>query len=120
LRWFAIALRVAAAYTAAMSDTTDPCRSCGACCSFSANWPAFTTDSDADIAAIPFRFVNDSNTGMRCDGNRCSALSGEVGIATTCLAYTVRPDVCRACGPGDAECNTARQAFGLPVLSAVY
>jgi uncharacterized protein len=103
-----------------MPDPADPCRSCGACCSFSAAWPSFTTDSDADIAAIPLAYVNESNTGMHCKGNRCSALSGEVGVATTCLAYAVRPDVCRACSPGDAECNIARQAFGLPVLAVSH
>ena len=96
----------------------DHCRACGACCSYSAAWPSFTTDSDADIAAIPLAWVNDSNTGMHCEGNRCSALSGDVGIATTCLAHAVRPDVCRACNPGDAECNIARRAFGLPALAA--
>jgi Fe-S-cluster containining protein len=96
----------------------DPCRACGACCSFSSQWPAFTTDSDADIAAIPRAFVNDSNTGMHCRGNRCSALAGNVGAATTCLVYAVRPDVCRACKPGDAECSLARQTFGLPLLAA--
>jgi Fe-S-cluster containining protein len=99
-------------------DPLDPCRSCGACCSYSAAWPSFTTDSDADIAAISRAFVKRDNTGMRCRGDRCSALSGEVGIATTCLAYAVRPHVCRACNPGDAECGIARQAFGLPELAA--
>jgi Fe-S-cluster containining protein len=99
-------------------NATDPCRTCGACCSFDSHWPAFTTDSDADIAAIPHAYVNAANTGMHCNGNRCSALSGTVGIATTCLAYDVRPDVCRACKPGDPECNLARQAYGLPMLAA--
>jgi Fe-S-cluster containining protein len=96
----------------------DPCRGCGACCSFSAQWPAFTTDSDADIAAIPLAYVNAANTGMHCEGDRCSALAGKVGVTTTCLAYAVRPDVCRACSPGDPECNVARHAFGLPMLAA--
>jgi uncharacterized protein len=105
--------------SASMPDDADnPCRSCGACCSFSARWPSFTTDSDADIAAIPRAYVNDDNSGMHCHGNRCSALDGEIGIATTCLAHSVRPDVCRACSPGDTECNIARQAFGLPELAA--
>lgn len=96
----------------------DPCRACGACCSFDSHWPAFTTDSDADIAAVPRAYVNAENTGMHCNGNRCSALAGEVGTATTCLAYAVRPDVCRACAPGDGACTQARLSFGLPALAA--
>ena len=50
---------------------------------------------------------------MRCYGDRCSALLGEVGVLTTCAVYDVRPDVCRACAPGDEACTLARQAFGL-------
>jgi len=102
-----------------MSDNqVDPCRTCGACCSYDASWPSFSTDSDADIAAIPRDYVNAEDTGMHCVGNRCSALEGKVGTATTCLAYGVRPDVCRACEPGSGECNIARQSFGLPLLAA--
>lgn len=106
-------------YTATMPDNqVDPCRACGACCAFSSHWPAFTTDSDADIAAIPLAYVNAETTGMYCNGNRCSALAGKVGAVTACLVYAVRPDVCRACKPGDAECGQARQSFGLPMLAA--
>lgn len=50
---------------------------------------------------------------MRCEGHRCAALVGEVGIATACAVYEVRPEVCRACLPGDDECRTARSRFGL-------
>lgn len=99
-----------------LDDHIDHCRTCGACCSFDHRWPAFTTDSDADIAAIPAAYVNAAGTGMHCNGNRCSALSGKVGAATSCMAYAVRPDVCRACEPGTPECNMARQSFGLPIL----
>ena len=38
---------------------------------------------------------------MRCSGNRCVALVGEVGISTACAIYAVRPHVCRPCLPGD-------------------
>jgi Fe-S-cluster containining protein len=38
---------------------------------------------------------------------------GDVGIATSCSIYTVRPDVCRACFPGDDACAMARRRFGL-------
>ncbi|RVA16071.1 YkgJ family cysteine cluster protein, partial [Mesorhizobium sp. M7D.F.Ca.US.004.03.1.1] len=31
-----------------------------------------------------------------------------------CGIYDVRPDVCRACMPGDDDCLMARRAHGLP------
>jgi hypothetical protein len=55
-------------------------------------------------------------SGMRCDGDRCSALSGKIGVATACTIYAVRPEVCRTCMPGDVECAMARRRHGLPVL----
>lgn len=53
---------------------------------------------------------------MRCSGDRCAALTGEVGVATACAVYAVRPDVCKACVPGDHACETARRHFGLQAL----
>ena len=61
-----------------------PCQACGACCSYSQNWPRFTTEDDAALDLIPEKFVNERLSGMRCDGDRCSALSGKVGEATAC------------------------------------
>ena len=94
-----------------------PCQACGACCSYSQNWPRFTTEDDADLDLIPEKFVNDRLSGMRCDGDRCSALSGKVGEATACTIYAVRPEVCRTCMPGDPECAMARKRHGLAVLA---
>ena len=45
--------------------------------------------------------------------DRCAALVGDVGIATSCAVYAVRPDVCRACVPGDDACAMARRRFKL-------
>ena len=104
---------------AALIETEpSPCRTCGACCSFARDWPRFSMEDDAALARIPAKFVAADQSGMRCDGNRCSALSGEVGAATTCSIYDVRPDVCRACEPGDEACNMARRHFGLSALAA--
>src|SRR6202171_1794874 len=97
-------------------DVESPCQSCGACCSYSQNWPRFTTEDDAELDLIPEKFVNERLSGMRCDGDRCSALSGKVGVATSCTIYAVRPEVCRTCMPGDPECGMARRRHGLPVL----
>jgi uncharacterized protein len=93
--------------------TASECRTCGACCSFSPEWPRFSLESDADLDKIPHAYVDGDLGRMRCGGNRCAALVGEVGISTACAIYTVRPDVCRACLPGDDSCKMARRRFNL-------
>jgi len=90
------------------------CRSCGACCAYSREWPRFTTEDDASLERIPQELVDDSLGRMRCSGDRCSALVGEVGVETSCGIYDVRPEVCRACQPADEACTLARRWFGLP------
>ncbi|GJD48712.1 hypothetical protein OPKNFCMD_1436 [Methylobacterium crusticola] len=92
------------------------CQSCGACCAYSAEWPRFSTEEDEEIARIPAEFVDDAAGRMRCDGDRCSALSGTVGRTVACRVYAVRPEVCRVCEPGDPECLMARRRFGLSGL----
>jgi Fe-S-cluster containining protein len=117
-----LARRIIPRYTTAMdkaataSASESPCQACGACCSYSRNWPRFTTEEDAALDLIPEKFVNDRLSGMRCDGDRCSALSGKVGVATSCTIYAVRPEVCRTCMPGDPECAMARKRHGLAPL----
>ena len=96
--------------------TAADCRACGACCSFSAEWPRFSLETDADLDQIPRAYVDDEQGRMRCSGNRCSALIGEVGVATACAIYGVRPEVCKACLPGDDACQTARRRFHLHPL----
>jgi Fe-S-cluster containining protein len=104
-----------AAVTDTLPDTeASPCTSCGACCAYSAAWPRFWTDTDDAIALIPSTVVAEDGTGMACDGDRCHALLGVVGEATRCSIYPVRPEVCRACQPGDDACNMARERYGLP------
>ena len=88
------------------------CQSCGACCSYSADWPRFSLEEDWQLDLIPEAMVSADLSGMRCDGVRCSALAGTVGQKTACTIYEVRPDVCRACMPGDDDCLMARAAFG--------
>lgn len=89
------------------------CQACGACCAYSRTWPRFTLETDAEIAAIPEAVIDDRQSGMRCDGERCTALAGEVGVATSCTIYDVRPIVCRDCVPGDDACTIARLARGM-------
>jgi Fe-S-cluster containining protein len=93
------------------------CQACGACCAYSADWPRFGLETEAEIEAIPRDYVDDARGTMRCDGDRCAALTGEVGVATACRVYAVRPQVCRSCEPGDDSCALARRHFNLPELS---
>jgi Fe-S-cluster containining protein len=98
------------------TGAASPCQSCGACCACSRDWPRFTVEDDAALDLIPPELVNDELSGMRCEGDRCAALSGEVGVATACGIYAARPEVCRTCMPGDPECAMARHRHGLPPL----
>ncbi|MGJ4901516.1 YkgJ family cysteine cluster protein [Bradyrhizobium sp. HKCCYLS2058] len=102
-----------------VSGETDssPCQSCGACCAYSSNWPRFTIEEDEALDLIPAELVNERLSGMRCDGDRCCGLDGEIARAVSCRIYAIRPEVCRICMPGDAECAMARRKFGLPVLA---
>lgn len=103
---------------AAKADGSLPCQSCGACCHYSAEWPRFSTEDDAALALIPEALVDDGLGRMRCENDRCCALQGQVGVDTSCAIYAIRPDVCRACLPGDDACNIARLHHGLPPLPA--
>jgi Fe-S-cluster containining protein len=108
------------AMTEAIAANIVDCQACGACCSYSAEWPRFSTEDDAQIDRIPAKFVAADESGMRCDGVRCTALTGEIGKSTACGVYAVRPDVCRACLPGGDDCAMARQAHGLPALGGWF
>ena len=101
---------------APQGDALD-CRGCGACCSYSREWPRFTLEEDAYLDLIPAKFVDERGAGMRCIGDRCSALIGEIGQSTSCGIYSQRPDVCRACQPGDDACLMARERFQIDPAS---
>ncbi len=94
-----------------------PCQACGACCAYSENWPRFSIEEDEALARIPSELVNARGSGMRCDNDRCAALSGKIGEAVACTIYAIRPEVCRTCMPGDTECAMARRRHGLPALA---
>ena len=96
-----------------------PCLACGACCSYSKDWPRFTTEDDAALDRIPPEYVKADLSGMRCTGDRCLALVGDIGKATSCALYEIRPDVCRACQVGDDACQMARARHGLPPIAAL-
>jgi Fe-S-cluster containining protein len=100
-----------------MRSPEEVCQACGACCAYSAEWPRFSLETDAALAAIPHAYVDDARGRMRCVGDRCAALEGRIGVATACAVYAVRPDVCRACLPGDDACRIARRRVGLAPIT---
>ena len=101
------------------ADASALCQSCGACCAYSKEWPRFSLESDADLARIPAELIDDAQGRMRCHGDRCAALVGEIGRATACSIYAIRPEVCRACLPGDDACGMARARYGLPPVDGL-
>lgn len=94
------------------SEKSFRCQECGACCSYSREWPRFSTEDEADLARIPAAYVADDQGRMKCHGDRCVALRGEIGVWTACGIYADRPEVCRACLPGDDACLMARERYG--------
>jgi uncharacterized protein len=102
--------------TAAIGPDPSPCQNCGACCATDASWPRFSMESDDALALIPAKFIAKNLSGMACDGDRCSALTGKVGEHTACSIYAARPDVCRACLPGDDACAIARAKWGMGAI----
>lgn len=104
-----------------MSDLA--CLSCGACCA------AFRVDfhcsdlASADAPGVPVELtVPLTATLVRMRGTdeappRCVALAGEIGREVGCTIYPQRPSPCHEVQLGDAHCQKARAAHGLPALS---
>src|SRR5258707_15832978 len=91
--------------------TASECGACGACCSFSPEWPRISLESDVDLDRIPHAYVDGDLGRMRFSTNRCATLVGVVAFSTTCAIYTVRPDIWRRCFPGDESCKMPRGRF---------
>jgi uncharacterized protein len=89
------------------------CQTCGACCDYSPLWPRFSLETDAELDLIPAELVSRDLGGMRCTGNRCDALKGEIGKQVGCSIYAIRPQICRACEPGDDACLMARERHNI-------
>ena len=50
---------------------------------------------------------------MRCFGNRCSALEGEVGSRVSCSVYETRPLVCREFQLGTEDYLMVRRRYDI-------
>ncbi|MCU5775719.1 YkgJ family cysteine cluster protein [Erwiniaceae bacterium BAC15a-03b] len=110
-----------------MSDTLNPCVTCGACCAYfrvSFYW----AEADDGGGHVPVALTEPvtpflrAMSGTNSKSPRCSALRGEVGGCVTCTIYESRPTPCREFPmsgengqPNDA-CDRARAKYGLPPL----
>lgn len=109
--------------------TTHPCLSCGACCAtfrVSLHWsetdPTLGGVTPADLTER----VDAHRVAMRgtwAQQPRCVALDAEIGVRSRCTIHAQRPSTCRAVaaswesGEASAQCDKARTAHGLPVLT---
>lgn len=91
------------------------CQSCGACCAYSCCWPEFVEEEDGD--GIPEEMCDCDSGRMKCNGDRCVALIGDIGVKVSCVVYQNRPSVCQEFPHGDVNnCNTVRRRFKLPPI----
>ena len=87
------------------------CIACGACCAYSASWPAFIGAGDGE--GIPDELIDFDHERMLCHGDRCAALVGDIGNRAVCSVYAFRPLVCREFQSGSEDCIMVRRAFKL-------
>lgn len=106
-----------------------PCLSCGACCAHyrvAFHWSE-TEPSRADATPAALTEALDPHRvamrGTYAAPVRCTALQGEVGTNAQCVIYARRPSPCRELraawedGAPSAQCDRARQAYGLAPLT---
>jgi Fe-S-cluster containining protein len=101
---------------------SDICTSCGVCCAtfrVSFYWAETDAHPDGSVPAhltIPITPHIVAMRGTEQRPPRCVALEGEPGQRVGCSIYPQRSSTCREFEAGDARCNEARQAFGLPLI----
>jgi Fe-S-cluster containining protein len=98
------------------------CTSCGACCaSFRVDF--HVEEMDTHGGCVPSGLgQNITATLCRMRGTdyappRCAALTGPVGVKTTCGIYEWRPSPCREFEEGSDACQRARLRHGLAPLN---
>ncbi|MEO1751536.1 YkgJ family cysteine cluster protein [Thiofaba sp. EF100] len=112
-----------------MTEThTNPCLSCGACCSTFRVSFYWTEAEPAAGGCVPPELtekLNDFRAVMKGTNRpepRCVALQGEVGDFTSCAIYENRPSPCREFlmalddPEPDSACDRVRERWGLPRL----
>lgn len=110
-----------------MSETLNPCISCGACCAhFRVSF--YWTEADDAGGQVPTELTEPLNLHMRnmLGTNqripRCVALEGEPGQCVSCRIYEQRPSPCREFavsgenGELNPACDRARARYQLAPL----
>ncbi len=107
-----------------------PCLRCGACCAFfrvSFHW----SEADAALGGVvpieltePLRTHERAMRGTSQARPRCIALDADIGRHSRCRIHDRRPSVCALVpaswefGAASAQCDKARIAHGLRILTA--
>ncbi|WP_434634751.1 YkgJ family cysteine cluster protein [Chromobacterium sp. CV08] len=104
-----------------MSEKSNPCQSCGACCaSFRVSF--YWAEADDGGGLVPNTLTEKVNDWTRCmrgtwsGSPHCAALRGEVGAGVACDIYPRRPSPCREVEAGSPQCLRARAMHGLGAL----
>lgn len=113
----------------AMPDAVHPCLTCGACCAFfrvSFHW----SECDPGLGGmVPMELTEPLRTHERVMRGtaqarpRCVALDAQIGRYSRCTIHDRRPSTCALVpaswefGAASAQCDKARVAHGLPVLT---
>ena len=112
-----------------LDDANHPCLRCGACCvTFRVAFHWMESD-DAGEGGVPVALTERLDAHRLCMRGthsapvRCIALDAEIGQRSRCTIHPQRPSVCRDVdaswefGAPSAQCDRARMAHGLPVLT---
>lgn len=106
-----------------------PCLSCGACCTqyrVSMHWMETDECTPGGVPAALTERLDARRLCMRGTRSlpvRCVALDAEIGVRSRCTIHPQRPSACREVdaswehGAPSPQCDRARLAHGLPVLT---
>ncbi|MDH5822476.1 YkgJ family cysteine cluster protein [Luteimonas sp. RD2P54] len=107
-----------------------PCLSCGACCAWfrvGFHWSEAAPELGGTVPAELTETLDAHRLAMRgtwARQPRCVALDAEIGVRSRCTIHPLRPSVCREVpaswehGAASPQCDRARLAHGLPLLTA--
>ncbi len=106
-----------------------PCLTCGACCTQYRVAFHWMESDDVTPGGVPAELTEKLDAHRLCMRGthappiRCVALDAEIGVYSRCRIHPRRPSVCREVdasweyGRSSPQCDKARAAFGLPVLT---
>ena len=90
------------------------CRTCGACCAaFEVRLDAYETQRFTRDRKLRRLTILDERPRLHVLDGACIAHLGTVGESSSCAIYGKRPIACKTVQPGDGQCLTARNRYGL-------